>query len=85
MFRCLTDERAKYYWVGMKNYIVLYVDQCLLCARHKGTVESPATLLLAYTAPDLPWVSVSIDLFSLPHSTHGNSYLLFVSIASLDS
>ncbi|MCP4237928.1 MAG: transposase family protein, partial [Aestuariibacter sp.] len=73
--RCLTEARAKYYWVGMENDIASHVDQCLSCARHKGTVESPAPLL-AYPAPDLPWESVSIDLLSLPRSTQGNCYLL---------
>ncbi|MCP4232046.1 MAG: hypothetical protein GY770_00460, partial [Aestuariibacter sp.] len=60
-FRCLTEARAKYYWVGMKDDIASHVDQCLSCARHKGTVESPATLLIAYTAPQSGIRGIRLD------------------------
>ncbi len=53
----------------------LYVDRCVKCAQHKGTVSRPAPIF-EYPPPDRPWDVVSIDLLQLPASHQGSRYLL---------
>ncbi len=52
-----------------------YVDRCVKCAQHKGTVLRPAPIL-EYPPPDRPWDVVSLDLLQLPASHQGSRYLL---------
>ncbi len=52
-----------------------YVDSCVKCAQHIGTVRRPAPIL-EYTLPERPWDVVSIYLLQLPASYMGSRYHL---------
>ncbi len=74
--RTLTVDRAVYFWPTMRVETDAYVDRCVKCAQHKGTVPRPAPIL-KYPPTDRPWDVVSIDLLQLRASHQGSRYLLF--------
>ncbi len=59
-------------------YCVVRESVSIVCPaqRHHRVASYPAA---SVHGPGIrnPWESVSMDLFSLPHNTHGNSHLLF--------
>ncbi len=65
--RTLTAARAVYFGPTMLVDTDAYVDRCIKCTQHKGTVPRPAPIL-EYPPPDRPWDVVSIDLLELPAS-----------------
>ena len=73
--RTLTAARRSYYWPQMRVDVDAYVEKCVKCAAHKGTVSRPAPIL-EYPPPSRPWEVVGIDLLQLPLSTQGSRYLL---------
>ncbi len=52
-----------------------YVDRCVKCAQHKGTVPRPAPIL-EYPPSDRPWDVFFIALLQLPVSHQCSRYLL---------
>ncbi len=73
--RTLTATRAVYFLPTMRVDTDAYVDRCVKCAQHKGTVPRPAPIL-EYPPPDRPWDVVPIDLLQLLPSHQGSRYLL---------
>ncbi len=73
--RTLAAARTVYFWPTMRVDIDAYVDKCVKCVQHKGTVLRLAPIL-EYSPPDRPWDVVSIDLLQLPASHQGSKYLL---------
>ncbi len=74
----LAAARAVYFWPTMRVDTDAYVDRCVKCAQHKGTVSRPSPIL-EYPPPDRPWdvtVVSTIDLLQLPASHQGSRYLL---------
>ncbi len=67
--RTLAAARAVYFWPTMRVDTDTYVERCVKCVQHKGTVSRPAPIL-EYPPPDRPWDVVSIDLLQLPVSHH---------------
>ncbi len=51
--RTLADTRAVYFWPTMRVETDAYVDRCIKCAQHKGTVPRPAPIL-EYPPPGQP-------------------------------
>ncbi len=49
--RTLAAARAVYFWPTMRINTDAYVDRCVKCAQHKGTVPRPAPIL-EYPPPD---------------------------------
>ncbi len=72
--RRLAAARSVYFWSTMRVDTDAYVDRCLKCAQHKGTVPRPAPIL-EYPPPDRSLDVVSIDLPQLPASHQGSIYL----------
>ncbi len=52
--RTLAAARGVYFWPTMRVDTDAYVDRCVKCAQHKGTVPRPAPIL-EYPPPDRPW------------------------------
>ncbi len=65
--KTLSVTRQKYYWPTLRVDVEEYVAQCVVCARHKGSVKGPAPML-QYPVPGAPWHLVNIDLLQLPQS-----------------
>ncbi len=51
--RTLAAARAIYFWPTVRVDTDAYVDRCVKCAQHKGTVPRPAPIL-EYPPPDRP-------------------------------
>ncbi len=49
----LAAARVVYFWPPMRVDTDVYVDKCVKCAQHKGTVPRPAPML-EYPPPDRP-------------------------------
>ncbi len=73
--KTLCTTRRRYYWLTLRFDIEHYVTQCVVCAKHKGSVKGPAPML-QYPVPEAPWDVVNIDLLQLPQSHYGLLYLL---------
>lgn len=71
----LSVTRRKFYWPTLRVDVEKHVAHCVVCAKHKGSVKGPASML-QYPVPEAPWDVVNIDLLQLPQSQHGSRYLL---------
>ena len=55
-----------------------YIDKCIKCAQHKGSLPKPAPIL-EYPPPERPWDVVAIDLLQLSvRSRQGSKYVLVI-------
>ncbi len=71
----LSVTRQKYYWPTLRVDVEKYVAQCIVCAKHKGSMKGPAPML-QYPVQEAPWGVVNIDLLQLPQSQYGSRHLL---------
>ena len=63
-----------FYWPSMKNDILVYVSQCLMCQKVNYDRGKQPRLLKLLPIPDAPWGSIFMDfIFGLPKSIHGNT------------
>ncbi len=74
MYKALAEI---YYWPSMYKDVHTYVTTCASCASNKPLNTSPAGLAQPISPPELPWVSVGIDLVGpMPMSRNGNNFLV---------
>ena len=80
----LSSARVSYYWPKMRVDIDEYINRCVQCAQHKGSVSKPAPIL-EYPPPERPWDVVAIDLLQLSvKSRQGSKYVLVMVINLAD-
>ncbi len=80
--RTLAVARAVYFWPTMHVDTDAYVDKCVKCEQHKGTVPRPSPIL-DYPPPNRPWDVVSIDLLYSSIAIHQSSWYLLVCVDHL--
>lgn len=71
--------RRDFYWQGIKQAVINYVDGCHICKRAKPTRHQPYGLLQPLPIPERPWSSLSMDFIDqLPESKGFDSILVVV-------
>ena len=81
MGRDKTDDQIKryYYWRGMSQDIVEFVQQCHICQLHKGRQHAKYGMLQPVAIPTRPFWSISLDLISgLPLTPQGFDAIITV-------
>ena len=74
--RTLSRVTTKYFWPKMKEAVVDYVRNCLLCAKRKGHRKNIAPLQ-PLPATTFAWQRLSMDIVGpLEESYRGNRYIL---------
>ncbi|GKB81998.1 putative reverse transcriptase domain-containing protein [Tanacetum coccineum] len=74
------DLRDRYWWLGMKKDIAVYVSRCLTCLKVKAEHQRPSGLLQQPEIPEWKWKGVAMDFvtkFSRTSSGHVMRYLAF--------
>ncbi len=81
MGRDKTDDQVKryFYWKGMSQDIVEFVQKCHICQLHKGRQHAKYGLLQPLAIPTRPFWSISLDLISgLPLTPNGHDAIITV-------
>jgi hypothetical protein len=81
MGRDKTDDQIKryFYWRGMSQDVVEFVQQCHICQLHKGRQHAKYGLLQPLAIPSRPFWSISLDLISgLPLTPQGFDAIITV-------
>ncbi|GJU07325.1 putative reverse transcriptase domain-containing protein [Tanacetum coccineum] len=55
------DLRDRYWWLGMKKYIALYVSKFLTCLKIKAEHQRPSGLLHQPEIPEWKWERIAMD------------------------
>ncbi|KAA0067805.1 Retrotransposable element Tf2 [Cucumis melo var. makuwa] len=64
--------KKTYWWSGMKQEIVEYVDRCLICQQVKPVRQRPGGFLNPLPVPEWKWEHITMDfLFGLPRTSSG--------------
>lgn len=80
--RTLQKISSKYYFIGMRSFIIDHVKNCLECQRYKATNLKPLRLL-QIPAPAQRFEVVAIDLFGpLLKTPRANKWILVIPITS---
>ncbi|GJR39270.1 putative reverse transcriptase domain-containing protein [Tanacetum coccineum] len=67
------DLRYRYWWLGMKKYIVVYVSKCLTCLKVKAEHQRPSGLLQQPEIPVWKWEEIAMDFVTkLPGTSSGH-------------
>ncbi|CUA68987.1 Transposon Tf2-12 polyprotein [Rhizoctonia solani] len=78
-FRTLDLLSRTYYWKGMKNSVVKYIQSCDSCLRSKQSNQAPMGLLQPIELPNKPWEEITYDLIvGLPESEGYDAILTVV-------
>ncbi|KEP45598.1 putative Transposon Tf2-1 polyprotein, partial [Rhizoctonia solani 123E] len=78
-FRTLDLLSRNYYWKGMKNSVVKYIQACDSCLRSKQSNQAPMGLLQPIDLPNRPWEEITYDLIvALPVSEGYDAILTVV-------
>ncbi|KAA0061419.1 reverse transcriptase [Cucumis melo var. makuwa] len=65
--------KKTYWWSGMKQEIVEYVDRCLICQQVKPVRQRPGGFLNPVPVPEWKWEHITMDfLFGLPCTSSGH-------------
>ncbi|GAU11620.1 hypothetical protein TSUD_346120 [Trifolium subterraneum] len=78
MTRTLARIQAQFYWPNMKQDIVQYVQNCLVCQQTKTTNTLPAGLLQPLPIPSQIWEDLAMDFITGLPSSHGYTVILVV-------
>ena len=64
------DLKQLFWWNGMKQEIVQFVSQCLVCQEVKAEHQRPAGLLRPLEIPEWKWEHIMMDFVTgLPRTT----------------
>ncbi|GKB01078.1 putative nucleotidyltransferase, ribonuclease H [Tanacetum coccineum] len=67
------DLRDRYWWLGMKKDIAIYVSRCLTCLKVKAEHQSPSGLLQQPKIPEWKWERIAMDFVTkLPRTISGH-------------
>ncbi|GJZ26519.1 putative reverse transcriptase domain-containing protein [Tanacetum coccineum] len=67
------DLRDRYWWPGMKRYIVEYVSKCLTCLKVKAEHQRPSGLLQQPEILVWKWEGIAMDFVTkLPRTSSGH-------------
>ncbi|CUA71329.1 Transposon Tf2-1 polyprotein [Rhizoctonia solani] len=78
-FRTLDLLSRTYYWKGMKNSVVKYIQSCDSCLCSKQSNQAPMGMLQPIELPNKPWEEITYDLIvGLPESKGYNAILTVV-------
>ncbi|GKE37642.1 putative reverse transcriptase domain-containing protein [Tanacetum coccineum] len=67
------DLRDRYWWLGMKKDIAVYVSKCLTCLKVKAEHQRPSGLLQQLEIPEWKWEGIAIDFVTkLPSTSSGH-------------
>ncbi|TYK14931.1 DNA/RNA polymerases superfamily protein [Cucumis melo var. makuwa] len=65
--------KKTYWWPGMKQEIVEYVDRCLICQHVKPVRQRPEGFLHPLLVPEWKWEHITMDfMFGLPRTSSGH-------------
>ncbi|GAU41241.1 hypothetical protein TSUD_97760 [Trifolium subterraneum] len=77
--RTLARIKSQFYWPDMKQYIVEYVQKCVVCQQAKTTNTSPAGLLQPLPIPSQVWEDIAMDFITgLPLSSGYTTIMVVV-------
>ncbi|GJY84685.1 putative reverse transcriptase domain-containing protein [Tanacetum coccineum] len=66
------DIRDRYWWLGMKKDIAVYVSRCLTCLKVKAEHQKPSGLLQQPKIPEWKWERIAMDFVTkLPRTSSG--------------
>ncbi|GJR84736.1 putative reverse transcriptase domain-containing protein [Tanacetum coccineum] len=66
------DLRDRYWWLGMKKDIAVYVGKCLTCLNVKAGHQRPSGLLQQPEIPEWKWEGIEMDFVTmLPRTSSG--------------
>ncbi|GJR11779.1 ty3-gypsy retrotransposon protein [Tanacetum coccineum] len=69
----IMDEAHRYWWLGMKKDIAVYVSKCLTCLKVKVEHQRPSGLLHQYEIPKWKWEGIAMDFVTkLPRTSSGH-------------
>nr|GEX95795.1 putative reverse transcriptase domain-containing protein [Tanacetum cinerariifolium] len=64
------DLRDRYWWLGMKKDITVYISKCLTCLKVKAEHQRPSGLLQQPDIPERKWEGIAIDFVTkLPRTS----------------
>ncbi|GJS97711.1 putative reverse transcriptase domain-containing protein [Tanacetum coccineum] len=67
------DLRDRYWWLGMKKDIAVYVSKCLTCLKVKVEHQRPFSLLQQPEIPEWKWEGIAMDFVSkFPRTSSGH-------------
>ncbi|GJY40281.1 putative reverse transcriptase domain-containing protein [Tanacetum coccineum] len=67
------DLRDRYWWLGMKKDIAIYVSRCLTCLKVKDEHQRPSGLLQQPNIPKWKWEGIAINFVTkLPWTSSGH-------------
>ncbi|GJV53599.1 putative reverse transcriptase domain-containing protein [Tanacetum coccineum] len=67
------DLRDRYWWLGMKKDIAVYISTCLTCLKVKAEHQRPSGLLQRSKIPEWKWEGIAMDFVTkLPRTSSGH-------------
>ncbi|GKD10048.1 putative reverse transcriptase domain-containing protein [Tanacetum coccineum] len=64
------DLKYRYWWLGMKKDIAMYVSKCLTCLKVKTEHQRPSGLLQQPETPEWKWKGIAMDFMTkLPRTS----------------
>ncbi|GJW08864.1 putative reverse transcriptase domain-containing protein [Tanacetum coccineum] len=67
------DLRDRYWWLGMKKDIAVYVSRCLTCLKVKAEHQRSSGLLQQPEIPEWKWEGIAMDFIrKLPRTSSGH-------------
>ncbi|GJT58782.1 putative reverse transcriptase domain-containing protein [Tanacetum coccineum] len=67
------DLRDRYWWLGMKKDIAVYISTCLTCLKVKAEHQRPSGLLQRSKIPEWKWEGIAMDFVTkLPRTISGS-------------
>ncbi|GJV43006.1 putative reverse transcriptase domain-containing protein [Tanacetum coccineum] len=73
------DLRDRYWWLGMKKDIAVYVSKCLTCLKVKAEHQRPSGLLQQPEIPEWKWKGIAMDFVTkLPRTSSGHDTIWII-------
>ncbi|GJW27643.1 putative reverse transcriptase domain-containing protein [Tanacetum coccineum] len=77
------DLRDRYWWLGMKKDIAVYVSKCLTCLKVKAEHQWPSGLLQQPEIPKWKWEGIAKDFVTKLHRTSSGHNTIWVIVDQL--